>query len=85
VVVGVPGRVIIRDGQRVREEVPPDIEAEAMKSMQDQIANLERKIDQLTRLVAAKGENGSAASAPEEPETPRLSDAVDDFLHGAGI
>src|SRR5580700_4736036 len=34
VVVGVPGRVILRDGQKVKHDVPdPDIEAEAIKSL----------------------------------------------------
>lgn len=75
VVVGVPGRVIYRDGQRVREnetedEAMPDPEAAAIKALHDRIADLERRLETLTG-----GDKCDAA----------LSDSVDQFLHGAGI
>lgn len=72
VVVGVPGRVIIRDGIRVSEEVP-DPEAEAIKAMRDQIEELERKVD---AIVVRDG---------GRPTDSHAGDAVDVFLHGAGI
>jgi serine O-acetyltransferase len=73
VVVGVPGRVIYRDGQRVREaedESVPDPEAAAIKALNDRVADLERRLEKLTG-----GDKCDAA----------LSDPVDQFLHGAGI
>jgi serine O-acetyltransferase len=48
IVVGVPGRIIYREGKRV-DENPPDIEAEALKSMKLKIEALERKLDSLSR------------------------------------
>jgi serine O-acetyltransferase len=74
VVVGVPGRVIYRDGERVREapeeETVPDPEAAAIKALNDRVADLERRLEKLTG-----GDKCDAA----------LSDPVDQFLHGAGI
>jgi len=43
VVVGVPGRVVYRDGQRVKEDLP-DIEAEAIKSLNEKLGRLEQKL-----------------------------------------
>jgi len=90
VVVGVPGRVIIQDGERVRDEVPPDIEAEAIKCLQGRIADLERQVDLLIRSVSKQDgngdANGSTKSAPGQgTDKEGISDAVDVFLHGAGI
>ncbi len=90
VVVGVPGRVIIQDGERVRDEVPPDIEAEAIKCLQGRIAELERQVEMLTKTLPGRNGNGDA-SKTGEPKGEQasgeggLSDAVDVFLHGAGI
>lgn len=74
VVVGVPGRVIYRDGERVREapeeETVPDPEAAAMKALHDRVADLEQRLEKLTG-----GDKCDSA----------LSDPVDQFLHGAGI
>jgi serine O-acetyltransferase len=93
VVVGVPGRVIYRDGQRVKDEVP-DIEAEAIKSLRDHITRLDAKIAQIiksTPLTEAE-ETEEALARELEPEQPADIDAaapgqdpVDLFLHGAGI
>jgi serine O-acetyltransferase len=92
IVVGVPGRVLYRDGKRVSEEVP-DIEAEAIKALKEKLAGLEARLD----LLSDKPENGKAATAPqretessgqpalERGSQPISSDAVDVFLHGAGI
>ena len=90
VVVGVPGRVIYRDGVRIKEEVP-DIEAEAIKSLKDHIRRLEDKVQALEQQAGM-----SSPSAPvsqpitsfyDEPLEPTGSevDPVDLFLHGAGI
>ncbi|MBX9880050.1 MAG: serine O-acetyltransferase [Candidatus Obscuribacterales bacterium] len=73
VVVGVPGRVVSRDGQKVSDDVP-DIEAEAIKSLKDHILALEAQVKQLIKTPEA---------TVTEPMPPM--DAVDVFLHGAGI
>lgn len=70
VVVGVPGRVIYRDGKRVDEKVVPDIEAEALKSMKHHIEELEKRVNALSGQSSERGEG---------------EDPVDVFLHGAGI
>jgi serine O-acetyltransferase len=69
VVVGVPGRVIYREGQRVRDEEVPDPEAAAIKSLKERIDQLEERIEKLSGI----------------PTKHSLSDPVDEFLHGAGI
>lgn len=90
IVVGVPGRVIYRDGKRVNEEVP-DIEAEAIKALKDQIAGLEQKVDMLLRssdMKSTANNNGSATTSDIKAHCagpPKSADAVDVFLHGAGI
>lgn len=45
-VVGMPGRVIYRDGQRINEKLP-DIEAEAIKSLKNRIEILETHLRRL--------------------------------------
>ena len=99
IVVGVPGRVIFREGVRVSDPVP-DIEAEAIKCLRDKLAKLEKQIERnqtipmfeptLTGVKRPSGGNlvhsgnvvhiGQGASAVSAS-----SDAVDIFLHGAGI
>jgi len=90
VVVGVPGRVIYRDGVRVKEEVP-DIEAEAIKSLKDHITRLEAKVQALERQAGGSPLTAPAAAIaavyeePLEPAAGAEVDPVDLFLHGAGI
>lgn len=95
VVVGVPGRVIMRDGERVVEEVPPDIEAAAIKSLKAHIAELERKVDLLAKAMAKQEVVDDTPPTPDSdkeeeqkgngPAGDGLSDPIDVFLHGAGI
>jgi serine O-acetyltransferase len=94
IVVGVPGRVIYRDGQRVREEEEvPDPEAAAIKSLKEHIEQLEHKVEMLTKRIAQEevddrdGTPAAASAPPAEKKQgdPVLSDPVDVFLHGAGI
>jgi serine O-acetyltransferase len=89
VVVGVPGRVLYRDGKRVTEELPPDPEAEAIKSLKDKLADLESKYE---FLMAAMEKNGTAQPRVSGSKADNAggddddgSDPVDVFLHGAGI
>lgn len=82
IVVGVPGRVIYREGKRVDEKVP-DIEAEALKAMKRRVEDLERKLERaFTAAGVLEPENAddTAAAATAGGEDP-----VDVFLHGAGI
>ncbi len=91
VVVGVPGRVIYRDGIRIKEEVP-DIEAEAIKSLKEHIIRLEAKVQALEKHAgipaAAPAVLATTAPGYQEPLEPAAGvevDPVDLFLHGAGI
>lgn len=87
VVVGVPGRVIYHEGKRVADEVP-DIEAEAIKSLQQKVLKLEKKLSALTveagKDAAADKEIGKQPQAQDEGPGAGM-EAVDVFLHGAGI
>jgi serine O-acetyltransferase len=78
VVVGVPGRVIYHDGKRVADEVP-DIEAEAIKSLKDHLLKLEHE---LQRLAKQRYQAGAGTINGQEDDG---MEAVDVFLHGAGI
>lgn len=120
IVVGVPGRVIFRQGVRVSDPVP-DIEAEAIKCLRDKIAKLEEQMRRtqnvaifeptLTgarRLAAApavatvsvladvsmsggNGSNGKGSNVDAfdgdgfSGNGSNSDNAVDIFLHGAGI
>ncbi len=80
VVVGVPGRIIFRDGQRVADEIP-DPEAEAIKALHNRVKTLERQLHQLMSLsqapaiqfdFSAEGApctSASGASPQEQPES----------------
>lgn len=74
IVVGVPGRVVYRDGVKVKDETP-DIEAQAIKSLNERLTHLEQIV-----LGARPKEGQPATTAGDTP-----ADPVDDFLHGAGI
>lgn len=92
VVVGVPGRIIYRDGQRIRDSLP-DIEAEAIKSLKQHISSLELKVSYLRKLVGVTDHDlNSALDFDHKPKGDKSSslttssvDPVDVFLHGAGI
>jgi serine O-acetyltransferase len=91
-VVGMPGRVIYRDGQRINEKLP-DIEAEAIKSLKNRIEVLETLLRQL------QGDNATnlASDSINQQEQDKLDwldgnteseskeDPVEVFLQGAGI
>ncbi len=89
IVVGVPGRVLYREGQRVGG-VLPDIEAEAIKTLRAHVLRLEKKVAEL----AGAAEPAQPEPEPAPPEVPPSEideegavgmEAVDAFLHGAGI
>jgi len=75
VVVGVPGRVVYKDGIKVQDETP-DLEAEAIKSLSDRVCKLEGMM---------QNQDFSAAQPPSPGPEGKEPDPVDVFLHGAGI
>ncbi|MBX9687246.1 MAG: serine O-acetyltransferase [Candidatus Obscuribacterales bacterium] len=91
IVVGVPGRVIYREGKKVEDGKVPDIEAEALKSMKRRIDELERRLEAGLPLVGAAAEKKSdfRSSLDTDPDTNSSGsegeDPVEVFLHGAGI
>lgn len=83
IVVGVPGRVIYREGKRVDGKVP-DIEAEALKSMKMRIEEMERRLENLLRGGASSSQSEAPVTNSNEGQI-NQEDPVDVFLHGAGI
>ncbi len=95
IVVGVPGRVIYREGKKVDDGKVPDIEAQALKSMKHKIEELEKRFETLAKAHSQPGSQesttpdessqaiGQAASDSELKEG--FDDPVEVFLHGAGI
>ncbi len=87
VVVGVPGRVIYREGKRVEGKVP-DIEAEALKSMKLRIDEMERRLDTVCGKpapVSAELANIKIQTESGDIDDMNGEDPVEVFLHGAGI
>jgi serine O-acetyltransferase len=90
IVVGVPGRVIYQDGKRVDGPVP-DIEAQAIKALKDQMTELSHKINALMAATGVSEVQVNQSSKNKEnsemtiDEQSILNDPVDVFLHGAGI
>jgi serine O-acetyltransferase len=100
IVVGVPGRVIYRDGQKV-EKVQgdvPDIEAEAIKSLNDNLRRMEQELcDLRSKLKQQKQEISRMRTQLTDTEetlsgtdyqsvdTDKEWEPVDVFLQGAGI
>lgn len=85
VVVGVPGRIVSRDGQKVPDDMP-DIEAEAIKTLKDHIIALEAQVKQILH-DSGKSPLPVIANPTQAPSEESISsmEAVDVFLHGAGI
>jgi serine O-acetyltransferase len=84
VVVGVPGRVVMRDGLKVQDPMP-DIEAEAIKALRDRTIMLERQIARLNVALKNTTPEPFDATPPVVPGQGMAADPVDVFLHGAGI
>ena len=92
IVVGVPGRVIYRDGKKVDgKTVIPDIEAEAIKSLKEKLSRLESKFNLLAERLESNSKDDDKSETEEldypPPDAPLGddSDPVDVFLQGAGI
>lgn len=86
IVVGVPGRVIYQDGKKVTGVIP-DIEAEAIKSLQAKLKKLESRMNLLDKGSELDSKDDDKSEQPESGEAPPVddSDPVDVFLQGAGI
>lgn len=86
IVVGVPGRVIYQDGKKVTGKIP-DIEAEAIKSLQTKLKKMEAKLDRLDKNLkpASKDDDKSETPKAQDANSVDDSDPVDVFLQGAGI
>jgi serine O-acetyltransferase len=88
VVVGIPGRIIYQDGQKVEPETT-DMEAMAIKSLYIHIQTLEKEVQSLRQLVSGEtqGQAGQRTPSPEyvAPVQDAGRDAVEKFLNGTGI
>lgn len=85
-VVGVPGRVIYRDGKRVNDQIVPDIEAEAIKALKNHIDELERRFEGFVKKTGTTEDLDVTPPANESVlDAQGGEDPVDVFLHGAGI
>jgi serine O-acetyltransferase len=85
IVVGVPGRIIYKDGKRV-DEKNPDPEAEAIKRLKQRIDSLEKSLNQLLDASPLAKDSNAAGLDNESPsDNSDDSDPVDVFLQGAGI
>lgn len=84
-VVGVPGRIVHRDGEKVdplEHGCLPDAEAEVIRSLADRIEMLEEQLQALQRSPAAV----TSAPLAHTYRSCRLRDkAVEQFLDGSGI
>lgn len=89
VVVGVPGRVIYRDGVKVTSESVPDIEAEAIKSLKQRLEKLEHMLAASPELnkesFEVPSDDFSTGDLKDMDVVDDGTDPVDVFLHGAGI
>jgi len=93
VVVGVPGRVIYQDGQKVEKPCPveeaPDLELQAIKSLKEHVEAVEAELTRLRqKLRDDKQIIDVGASGQDYPTLKGKNDAadpVDVFLQGSGI
>jgi serine O-acetyltransferase len=100
-VVGVPGRVVYRSGERVgplEHGRLPDSEAQVIRALVDRIEALEQQLSSLkdnsettpeykvTEMMMAAAAAGQSAVELSDRDRCHLSDrAIDEFLGGAGI
>lgn len=85
IVVGVPGRIIYKDGKRV-DNKNPDPEAEAIKRLKQRIDALEANLAKvMTKADVEKVAPAADSSENGKSDDSDGSDPVDVFLQGAGI
>ena len=78
-VVGVPGRIVRRQGKLVNDDSLPDPEAEVIRALFDKIQALEAEVN---RLKASRGVV-PALNTHRFPHKDNL--LIENFLDGAGI
>lgn len=89
-VVGVPGRIVYRSGERVdplEHGRLPDSEAQVIRALVDRIENLERQLDDLKQNQPVQEKVLVSTSVVNQHNTScRLRDrAIEEFLDGSGI
>ncbi len=92
-VVGIPGRILYRAGERVgplEHGSLPDTEAEVIRALVDRIESLEQQVQKLqteqTCNAIVRGEETPSVDSVELPPSCHLDDKViRQFLYGAGI
>ena len=89
-VVGVPGRIVYREGAKVNpldHGSLPDSEAQAIRYLMDRIEVLEQEVRALREPLEKPAETPAAAIAAPHPHTScRLQDKpVEQFLDGTGV
>ena len=91
-VVGVPGRIVYRFGERVEPLEHgrlPDSEAQVIRLLLDRIENLEQQVQALQNNAMDLVHLGAANQAKAEPNVTsscRIKDrAIEEFLDGSGI
>jgi serine O-acetyltransferase len=92
-VVGIPGRILYRAGERVgplEHGSLPDTEAEVIRALVDRIESLEQQLQKIqterTCNAILEGADTPTAEEVELPQSCLLEDkAIRQFLYGAGI
>ncbi|MBU6454915.1 MAG: serine O-acetyltransferase [Cyanobacteria bacterium REEB67] len=92
VVVGVPGRVIYQDGQKVEKpcsvEESPDLELQAIRSLKEHMDKLQAEVVTLKKNMAGMDATLSGSNYPtlkNQNGESDPSDPIDVFLQGSGI
>ena len=65
IVVGVPGRVVYQDGKKIVKDDNPDIEAEAIKALNQKICDLEKLVKDLKNVLRKQEQMLKALSKNE--------------------
>ncbi len=89
-VVGVPGRLVYRAGERVgplEHGRLPDSQAQVIRALVDRIESLEQQVETLkVETLKTDTENSSQSAAVVNQSSCRLEDrAITEYLDGAGI
>lgn len=88
-VVGVPGRVVYRSGERVdalEHGRLPDSEAQVIRALVDRIESLEREVESLRKVQHVVHANGNGSALMAHANSCQIRDKViNEFLDGSGI
>ncbi len=87
-VVGVPGRIVYRAGERVdplEHGQLPDSEAQVIRALVDRIEALEKEVQVLGETSAEPVLVSVSAAAPETARCRMQDRAIEEFFDGTGI